>query len=86
MKVLIINGSPRQGGNTTAALREMENVFKASGVDVETTTDTATANFAGQTIFTARAGDVLNLDSLSALNITSATTDPVFTLILERIG
>lgn len=36
MKVLIINGSPRQGGNTTVALREMENVFKASGVDVET--------------------------------------------------
>lgn len=36
MKVLIINGSPRQGGNTTVALREMENVFEASGVDVET--------------------------------------------------
>lgn len=36
MKVLIINGSPRQGGNTTVALREMENIFKASGVDVET--------------------------------------------------
>ena len=36
MKVLIINGSPRQGGNTTVALREMENVFKVSGVDVET--------------------------------------------------
>lgn len=36
MKVLIINGSPRQGGNTTVALQEMENVFKASGVDVET--------------------------------------------------
>ena len=36
MKVLIINGSPRQGGNTTVALREMENVFKASGVDAET--------------------------------------------------
>lgn len=36
MKVLILNGSPRQGGNTTVALREMENVFKASGVDVET--------------------------------------------------
>lgn len=36
MKVLILNGSPRQGGNTTVALREMENVFKVSGVDVET--------------------------------------------------
>ena len=36
MKVLIINGSPRQNGNTSIAVREMENVFKASGVDVET--------------------------------------------------
>lgn len=36
MKVLMLNGSPRVGGNTSIALREMENVFKASGVDVET--------------------------------------------------
>lgn len=72
--------------NTVMSLGLDGAVVAASGVDVETTTDTATANFAGQTIFTARAGDVLNLDSLSALNITSATTDPVFTLILERIG
>ena len=36
MKVLIINGSPRVNGNTTIAIREMENIFKAEGVDVET--------------------------------------------------
>ena len=36
MKVLIINGSPRANGNTAVALREMENVFKAAGVDTET--------------------------------------------------
>ena len=36
MKVLIINGSPRVSGNTTIAIREMENVFKADGIDVET--------------------------------------------------
>ena len=36
MKVLMLNGSPRVGGNTSIVLREMENVFKASGVDVET--------------------------------------------------
>ena len=36
MKVLIINGSPRVNGNTTIAIREMENVFKADGIDVET--------------------------------------------------
>ncbi len=36
MKVLLINGSPRPNGNTTAALREMEHVFAAEGVEVET--------------------------------------------------
>lgn len=36
MKVLMLNGSPRVGGNTSIALCEMENVFKASGVEVET--------------------------------------------------
>ena len=35
MKVLIINGSPRVGGNTTIALREMETVFAEEGVEVE---------------------------------------------------
>lgn len=32
----MLNGSPRVGGNTSIALCEMENVFKASGVEVET--------------------------------------------------
>jgi multimeric flavodoxin WrbA len=36
MKVLIINGSPRQSGNTSIAVREMETVFKEGGVEVET--------------------------------------------------
>ena len=36
MKVLIINGSPRVNGNTTVAVREMENIFKENGVEVET--------------------------------------------------
>ena len=35
-KVLIINGSPRVNGNTTIAVREMENVFKENGVEVTT--------------------------------------------------
>ena len=30
MKVLMINGSPRLGGNTAVALREMETIFKAA--------------------------------------------------------
>jgi len=30
-KVLIINGSPRVGGNTSIALSEMINVFEAEG-------------------------------------------------------
>ncbi len=36
MKVLIINGSPRQGGNTSIAIKEMEDIFKTEGIDVET--------------------------------------------------
>ena len=36
MKVLIINGSPRVNGNTTIAVREMEQIFAKEGVAVET--------------------------------------------------
>ncbi len=36
MKALMINGSPRRGGNTSIALAEMEKVFAAEGIDVET--------------------------------------------------
>lgn len=35
-KVLIINGSPRVGGNTAIAVREMETVFHENGVEVTT--------------------------------------------------
>lgn len=35
MKVLMINGSPRPNGNTTVALREMETIFKAEGIETE---------------------------------------------------
>ncbi len=35
MKVLIINGSPRKGGNTTIALNEMVKVFESEGVEAE---------------------------------------------------
>lgn len=35
MKVLIINGSPRVNGNTSVAVREMENVFAEEGVETE---------------------------------------------------
>ncbi len=35
MKVLLINGSPRQNGNTARVLDEMINVFKAEGIDTE---------------------------------------------------
>lgn len=33
--VLMINGSPRKGGNTSIALREMETVFRENGVEAE---------------------------------------------------
>jgi multimeric flavodoxin WrbA len=36
MKVLILNGSPRANGNTTIAIKEMETIFQASGIEVET--------------------------------------------------
>lgn len=36
MKVLLINGSPRPEGNTTLALREMEQTFAAEGIETET--------------------------------------------------
>jgi multimeric flavodoxin WrbA len=35
-RVLVINGSPRANGNTSVAVREMENVFRENGVEVET--------------------------------------------------
>ena len=35
MKVLMINGSPRVGGNTTIALEEMQKVFEKNGIEVE---------------------------------------------------
>ena len=35
MKVLMINGSPRPNGNTSLALREMETVFKAEGIETK---------------------------------------------------
>ena len=36
MKVLIINGSPRVGGNTSVATREIEDELRRCGVEVET--------------------------------------------------
>ncbi len=36
MKVLIINGSPRVGGNTSIALDEMVKVFEKEGIETET--------------------------------------------------
>ena len=35
MKVLMLNGSPRPEGNTSAALREMEQIFQAEGIETE---------------------------------------------------
>lgn len=35
MKVLLINGSPKSGGNTALGLREMEKVFREQGIETE---------------------------------------------------
>ena len=36
MKILILNGSPHQNGNTAAALNEMVQIFEAEGISTET--------------------------------------------------
>lgn len=36
MKVLMINGSPHQNGNTSIALQEMEKIFSQEGIETET--------------------------------------------------
>ena len=36
MKVLLVNGSPRKNGNTALALKEMEQVFAAEGIETVT--------------------------------------------------
>lgn len=36
MKVLILNGSPNEKGNTALALAEMEKIFAGQGIEVET--------------------------------------------------
>lgn len=36
MKVLMLNGSPRPEGNTAIALKEMERIFEAEGIEVKT--------------------------------------------------
>ena len=33
MKVLLLNGSPRAGGNTAMALKEMEEIFTREGIE-----------------------------------------------------
>ena len=35
MKVLLINGSPREGSNTLLALNEMKSVFESEGIETE---------------------------------------------------
>ena len=35
MKVLMLNGSPKENGNTAVALREMREIFEKEGVEVE---------------------------------------------------
>ena len=34
MKVLLINGSPRQNGNTSIALAEMARIFEENGIRI----------------------------------------------------
>ena len=38
MKTLLVNGSPRQNGNTSVALAEVATTLEAEGIETETPT------------------------------------------------
>ena len=71
---------------TTMTLNLNGAAIAGSGVNIETAAGTSTSSYTGQAVFTARAGDMLSLNTLSALSFTAATTAPIFTLVLERVG
>ena len=81
-----VNVPADTAASTTMTLNLNGAAIAGSGVDVETAAGTTTASFTGQAVFTARAGDMLSLNTLSALSFTAATTVPIFTLVLERVG
>lgn len=81
-----VNVPADTAATTTMTLNLNGAAIAGSGVDVETAAGATTASFTGQAVFTARAGDMLSLNTLSALSFTAATTVPIFTLVLERVG
>ena len=54
-------------------------------IAVTTAIDGATDNYAGHTVFHARAGELLKLSTLEALTISQTTAQPVFTLTLIKL-
>lgn len=72
--------------NTVLQMELNSRILTQPQIAVETTTsDTAASNYAGHTVFQAECGSVLRLLSQSALNITTASTQPIFTLTLVRL-
>ena len=55
-------------------------------LSIVTHSDCDTHNFAGSTVFCARAGELLKLSTLDALTVSQTTAQPVFTLTLIQIG
>ena len=53
---------------------------------IVTHSDCESHNFAGSTVFCAKAGELLKLSTLDALTIGQTTAQPVFTLTLIQIG
>lgn len=56
-----------------------------SAINVTTTSDSASDNFAGHAVFRAEEGSVLKIVSKDAMTVNQATATPLFTLTLVRI-
>ena len=70
--------------NTTLELRRNGRPLYASAVEIATTG--ASCGFCGQTIFEARRGDALTLNTINALNIPDQLSAPLATLTLVKLA
>ena len=72
--------------DTTLRLELGNQVLVPPELSIVTHSDCDTNNFAGSTVFCARAGELLKLSTLDALTVSQTTAQPVFTLTLIQIG
>ena len=72
--------------DTTLRLELGNQVLVPPELAIVTHSDCDTHNFAGSTVFCAKAGELLKLSTLDALTISQTTAQPIFTLTLIQIG